>query len=91
MVIFIFKQKHIINNLTFANFAHVQNAADMFSFVQRIYNKFKWSPPLFLMVVNTRLLIYKDKYIVYSLGNFVFGGNQNPRDKDTMIFQIDYK
>ncbi len=30
---------------------------------------------------------YKGKYIVYSLGNFCFGGNSNPRDKDTMIFQ----
>ncbi len=30
---------------------------------------------------------YKGKYIVYSLGNFVFGGNTNPRDKDSMIFQ----
>ena len=31
---------------------------------------------------------YKDKYIVYSLANFSFGGNKNPADKDTMIFQI---
>lgn len=30
---------------------------------------------------------YKGKYIVYSLGNFIFGGNRNPKDKDTMIFQ----
>lgn len=30
---------------------------------------------------------YKDKYIAYSLGNFCFGGNSNPQDKDTMIFQ----
>jgi poly-gamma-glutamate synthesis protein (capsule biosynthesis protein) len=30
---------------------------------------------------------YKDKYIVYSLGNFCFGGNRNPSDKDTFIFQ----
>lgn len=30
---------------------------------------------------------YKDKYIVYSLGNFSFGGNRNPSDKDTFIFQ----
>lgn len=30
---------------------------------------------------------YKGRYIVYSLGNFCFGGNSNPRDKDTMIFQ----
>ena len=31
--------------------------------------------------------IYKGCYIVYSLGNFCFGGNTNPADKDTMIFQ----
>jgi poly-gamma-glutamate capsule biosynthesis protein CapA/YwtB (metallophosphatase superfamily) len=30
---------------------------------------------------------YKDKYIVYSLGNFCFGGNRNPSDKDTFVFQ----
>ncbi len=30
---------------------------------------------------------YKGKMIAYSLGNFCFGGNQNPIDKDTMIFQ----
>ena len=30
---------------------------------------------------------YKGKYIVYSLGNFCFGGNGNPSDKDTMIFR----
>lgn len=33
---------------------------------------------------------YDGKYIVYSLGNFVFGGNKNPDDKDTMIFQITF-
>lgn len=30
---------------------------------------------------------YKGKYIIYSLGNFCFGANRNPKDKDTMIFQ----
>lgn len=30
---------------------------------------------------------YQGKNIVYSLGNFCFGGNKNPPDKDTMIFQ----
>lgn len=30
---------------------------------------------------------YKGKYIVYSLANFCFGGNLNPSDKDTFIFQ----
>ena len=30
---------------------------------------------------------YKGKYIVYSLGNFSFGGSRNTRDKDTFIFQ----
>lgn len=31
--------------------------------------------------------LYKGKYIVYSLGNFCFGGNRNPSDKNTLIFQ----
>lgn len=30
---------------------------------------------------------YNGRYIVYSLGNFCFGGNSNPTDKDCMIFQ----
>lgn len=30
---------------------------------------------------------YQGKYIIYSLGNFCFGANRNPPDKDTMIFQ----
>jgi poly-gamma-glutamate capsule biosynthesis protein CapA/YwtB (metallophosphatase superfamily) len=30
---------------------------------------------------------YKGKFIVYSLGNFMFGGNRNPSDKDTYVFQ----
>lgn len=30
---------------------------------------------------------YKSKYIAYSLGNFCFGGNSNPSDKDTLIVQ----
>lgn len=30
---------------------------------------------------------YNVKYIVYSLGNFCFGGNRNPDDKDTIIYQ----
>jgi len=29
---------------------------------------------------------YKGKQIVYSLANFCFGGNKNPKDKDTMIY-----
>ena len=29
----------------------------------------------------------EDKYIVYSLSNFVFGGNRNPKDKDSFIYQ----
>lgn len=32
--------------------------------------------------------MYKGKPIAYSLGNFVFGGNNDPRDYDTMIFQV---
>lgn len=31
---------------------------------------------------------YHGKPIAYSLGNFCFGGNQNPRDKHTMILQV---
>ena len=30
---------------------------------------------------------YKGKYILYSMGNFCFGGNTDPEDKDSMIFQ----
>ena len=30
---------------------------------------------------------YNGKYIVYGLGNFCFGGNKNPGDKDCLIFQ----
>ncbi|MBO1512441.1 CapA family protein [Metabacillus bambusae] len=30
---------------------------------------------------------YKGKFIVYSLGNFMFGGNRNPSNKDTFVFQ----
>ncbi len=30
--------------------------------------------------------IYKGKYIVYSMGNFCYGGNTNPADKDSMIW-----
>lgn len=32
--------------------------------------------------------VYKNKLICYSLGNFSFGGNSNPGDKDTMIVQV---
>lgn len=30
---------------------------------------------------------YNGRFIVYSLGNFCFGANRNPSDKDCMIFQ----
>ena len=30
---------------------------------------------------------YNGRMIAYSMGNFCFGGNQNPRDKDTMIYR----
>lgn len=33
---------------------------------------------------------YKGKYIVYSLGNFCFGANRNPADKDCIIFQLTF-
>jgi len=32
--------------------------------------------------------LYNGKYILYSLGNFVFGGNSGPKDTDSMIAQI---
>lgn len=31
--------------------------------------------------------LYKNRYIVYSLGNFVFGGNDDPMDYSTMMYQ----
>jgi poly-gamma-glutamate capsule biosynthesis protein CapA/YwtB (metallophosphatase superfamily) len=34
---------------------------------------------------------YKNRIIAYSLGNFCFGGNSNPKDKDTFIFQSNFK
>ncbi len=34
---------------------------------------------------------YNGRYIVYSMGNFCFGGNANPSDKDTWIFQQTFK
>lgn len=34
---------------------------------------------------------YNGKYIVYSLGNFCFGGNRNPADKDCIIFQQTFR
>ena len=34
---------------------------------------------------------YKGKTICYSLGNFCFGGNSNPRDKDTFIYQQTFR
>lgn len=32
--------------------------------------------------------IYKDKYIYYSMGNWTFGGNTDPRDNDTFILRL---
>lgn len=34
---------------------------------------------------------YKGKNIVYSLGNFSFGANKNPDDKDTFIYQETFR
>lgn len=31
--------------------------------------------------------VYNGRFIVYSMGNFCFGANRNPADKETMIFQ----
>lgn len=30
---------------------------------------------------------YKGRYIVHSMGNFCYGGNLNPKEKDSMIYQ----
>ena len=37
--------------------------------------------------VLQRMETYKDGIIFYSLGNFSFGGNRNPKDKDTAVVQ----
>ena len=34
---------------------------------------------------------YNGRSAAYSLGNFCFGGNRNPKDKDTMIFQQQFE
>ncbi len=34
---------------------------------------------------------YNGKYIVYSLSNFCFGGNTNPPDKDTFVFNVSFE
>lgn len=34
--------------------------------------------------------LYKGRPIIYSLGNFSFGGNRDPRDWDTMIVQVSF-
>ncbi len=39
--------------------------------------------------VLQRIEEYSDGIILYSLGNFSFGGNSAPRDRDTAIVQID--
>jgi len=41
--------------------------------------------------VLSGLELYNGKYIVYSLGNFCFGGHKNPSDHDTMIFQQSFE
>ena len=39
------------------------------------------------------LEMYKDKYVVYSLGNFVFGGNSNPKSigRECIIVKMFFK
>ena len=32
--------------------------------------------------------VYKDKYIYYSMGNWTFGGNTDPRDNDTFVLRL---
>ena len=39
--------------------------------------------------VLQRIENYKNGIILYSLGNFCFGGNSNPRDKDSVIVQFE--
>lgn len=34
--------------------------------------------------------VYNGKYIVYSMGNFCYGGSKNPAEKESMIFQIKF-
>ncbi|MDR2658245.1 MAG: CapA family protein [Oscillospiraceae bacterium] len=34
--------------------------------------------------------LYKGKYILYSLGNFVFGGNVNPEDRDSYLARLTF-
>ena len=34
------------------------------------------------------IIWYRNKIIAYSLGNFVFGGNSNPRDKKSIILRV---
>ena len=38
-------------------------------------------------IIDRYIEEYKGKNIVYSLGNFCFGGNNAPSDMDSMIFQ----
>ena len=33
---------------------------------------------------------YKNKYIIYSLGNFCYGGNRHPVDMNSMIAQVTF-
>lgn len=35
--------------------------------------------------------LYNGKYIVYSLGNFSFAGNNKPNDMSTFVFQIKFR
>ena len=41
----------------------------------------------FFEIVIQGIEIYNGKPIVYSMGNFCFGGNRNPAVKETMIYQ----
>ncbi len=34
--------------------------------------------------------IYKNRLILYSLGNFIFGGNHNPRVKDALVARVEF-
>ncbi len=41
--------------------------------------------------VLQKIETYQGRFIVYSLGNFIFGGNRNPYDKDSIIYQQEFE
>ena len=45
---------------------------------------------ILLIIYMIKIEMYKDKYIAYSLGNFVYGGIYYPYDSDSVILQMSY-